>query len=445
MTSQTAKTNRFMKGQSLVETALFLPILIIILAGIVEVSTVLITQNRVTTAARVATGFGANHFDRSDWEGTAASMGIVALNSVTETMSMDENLWDIWSIYAKVNVDGTDFETFTASHVIGNHNVVSADEWTVREATVRADMLAELQSTGADHAQDLEVVSSVIYHDQETMLNLPVWQWTGAKTVRGLTLMRVDGPTPYAGCPLLPITVRLNQYSVYPTNWPQDAGPLNEQIYGYHDPEIFPDGIGPHDFEYPNPAPVYLNESPDPYVFTKGSEPFDRNYPGVPINDALPGYLYLARDEGPEGSFGWLCWQNCSANPNTGLKAGLTYPGNFLDPDYGYPGSPADLGTLDTNGNGSSGDGNGILEVGEWVRTSTGNIASSQDLINGYVNSGRPVTLIMYDKTNGLTGGNAAYRVSGFVITKLIGYSFQGDNKFIVFEFVDWGSACTLD
>jgi hypothetical protein len=443
MTSQTADNNRFMKGQSLVETALFLPILIMILAGIVEVSTVLITQNRVTTVARVATGFGANNFDRNDWEGTAASMGIVALNSVTETMSMDENLWDVWSIYAKVNADGTDFDTFTAVHVIGNHSVISADEWTVREATVRADMLAELQSTGVDHAGDLEVVSSVVYHDQETMLNLPVWQWTGAKTVRGLTLMRVDGPTPYTGCPLLPITVRLNQHSVYPTNW--EGGPLNEQIYGYHVPEIFPDGNGPQDFEYPNPAPVYLNESPDPTVFTKGSEPFERNYPGVPISDALPGYLYLARDEGPEGSFGWLCWQNCSANPNTGLKAGLTFPGNFLDPEYGYPGSPADIGTLDTNGNGSSGDGNAILEIGEWVQASTGNIASSQDLINGYVNSGRPVTIIMYDITNGLTGSNAAYRVSGFVIAKLIGYSFQGSNKFIVFEFVDWGSACTLD
>ena len=42
------------KGQSLVEVALFLPIFIIVLAGLIEVSQLVITQNRVSQAARTA-------------------------------------------------------------------------------------------------------------------------------------------------------------------------------------------------------------------------------------------------------------------------------------------------------------------------------------------------------------------------------------------------------
>jgi hypothetical protein len=150
--------NGLMRGQSLVETALFLPILIIVLVGIVEVSTVLITQNRVTTASRVATGFGAVNYDRNNWQGTAESMGLVALNTVTETMELDPDLWDIWSIYAEVNAEGTDFEEFDAIHVAGNNNVISTGEWAVREAEVRADILAELQAAG-----DLQRVKSCFF------------------------------------------------------------------------------------------------------------------------------------------------------------------------------------------------------------------------------------------------------------------------------------------
>ncbi len=91
-----------------------------------------------------------------------------------------------------------------------------------------------------------------------------------------------------------------------------------------------------------------------------------------------------------------------------------------------------------------TGDGLGDLNIGEWVENSTGNISSASDIIEGYVNSGTPVTLIVTDQTNGSTGSNANYRVAGFVIVKIIGFSFQGSNadKWIMFEFVDWGAEC---
>jgi hypothetical protein len=67
-------------------------------------------------------------------------------------------------------------------------------------------------------------------------------------------------------------------------------------------------------------------------------------------------------------------------------------------------------------------------------------------VIRGYVASGTPLTLIMTDIDNGETGENANYRVAGFVVVKLLGYSFQGNksDRWILFEFVEWGSACPL-
>ena len=426
------------RGQSLVETALFLPILIFLIAGVVEVSNLLITQNRITTAARSAAGFGSANFDRDDWPGTADAMGEVALNTVTETLVLEPALWDIWSIHARTNDDGSGFAVFTATHVFGDNTVVNAATWTTTEAEVQADMLSQLQSTGSENAEDVEVVASVTFHAIDDILGLPVWQWTGLQTLRGLTVMRVGERAPYVGCPLLPIAVRLNQYSAYPSNWPVGIQ-LNPTQYPGDGVAIFPLGNGPQEFDYPNPAPTYQNTATAPNLATST---YIDNVPGVPLKDALAGYLYLAREEGPSGGFGWLSWDGSTAA--NALRDSLTFPGNFLER---YPGSDSDMGTGDAPPGTASGNGNGSLEFmgpREWLENSTGNISSATDIIEGYIDSQTPVTLVMYDETDGQTGSNADYRVRGFVIAKIVGYSFQGApaDKWIMFEFVGWGSQC---
>ena len=85
--------------------------------------------------------------------------------------------------------------------------------------------------------------------------------------------MRVSEMPPYVGCPLLPISVRLNQYSAYPTNWTPDLQ-LNSTIYPSDGVMIFPDGNGPHEFEFPVPAPVYVNQASAPAL---RSSSFQRN------------------------------------------------------------------------------------------------------------------------------------------------------------------------
>jgi hypothetical protein len=426
-----------MRGQSLVELSILLPIILIALAGMVEVSNLLITQNRTTTAARTAAGFGAANYDPDSWETVANDMGQVALNTVTGTLRLSDSVWDIWSIYAIVNDSGDGFEQFDAQHVFGNHQVISSTTWAMIETSVQADMLAELQSTGMSSSSNLEVVASVAYHDIKTILGLPVWRWLGLKTVRGFTVMRVAEPPPNVNCSLLPISVRFNQYSVYPSNW-EEGLRLDPSRFPQDPVLMFPEGTGPSGFDFPDPPPEYENRATAPAIRTDN---FVRNWPGIPLRKAQPGYIYWAREVGPAGSFGWLSWEPPSSAQR--LRSSLTYPGNYLDQ---YPGSPADMGTTGDPPGASTGDQDGVLEIHEWIENSTGNISSAEDVIQGYVTSGTPVTLIMTDLDNGETGENANYRVAGFLVVKLLGYSFQGSksSRWILFEFVDWGSVCPL-
>jgi hypothetical protein len=440
---QQFKEHMSQQGQSLTEAALFLPILIFLIAGTVEVSNLLVVQNKLTTAARSAAGFGAANYDPADWPGTADAMGVVALNTVTETLVLDSQLWDIWSVNARTNADGSAFAVFTATHVFGDNVIVSAEEWAAVQTEVQAEMLGELQSTGGTTANDLPVVASVTYFAADTLLGLPIWQWTGLQTLRGLTVMRVGEREAYAGCPLLPITVRLNQYSAYPSNWPAGLQ-LNPGQYPGDPVELFPATSNPNGgFQYPNPDPRYQNIADAPALRTST---YVNNWPGVPLADAQPGYIYLARQEGPpNGNFGWLSWDGDGSTPT--LVDSLTFPGNFLEK---YPGSDADMGTTNNAPFGDTGNQNGILEFPndqgkyEWLEGVDGNVTAVADIIRDYIDKQTPLSLIYFDENNGESGANANYRVRGFLVVKFIGYSFQGSNpdKWIMFEFVNWGSEC---
>jgi len=340
-------------------------------------------------------------------------------------------------VHATTTDTGDDFEQFDAMHVFGTNNVISADAWTGIEPAVRGDILSELQSTGLASSENLEVVASVAYHNIDTILGLPVWRWLGLKTVKGFTVMRVSERPPNLACSILPVSVNFNQYSIYPSNW-EEGLQLNPSKFPGDTVEIFPVGNGPHGFEYPVPAPVYQNRATMPALRT---DTFVRNWPGVNLQHAQPGYVYWAREEGSSGSYGWLSWRPPDSAKE--LRQSLTYPGNYLTQ---YPGSPSDMGTTGDPPGATSGDQDGILEIHDWVENSTGNIASAEDVIRGYVNSETPITIVMTDLQNGKSGSNANYRVAGFLVVKLLGYSFQGSqaDRWIMFEFVEWGSPCRL-
>lgn len=495
---------RASKGQSLVEVAIFMPILIFILLGIVEVTNLLNTQNKVTTASRMAAGFGASNFDENNWaqlapgtnkcvDGTACAMGQVARNTVTETLELTENLWDVWSIWALTNQTGTDFDVFTYTHVYGNHSVITLSQWNTIKNQVRSDMLSDIQSW-PDGAANLEVVASVPYHDIDTILGLPLWQWSGLQTIRGLTVMRVGERKAFEGCPLLPINVRLNQHSVYPSDWPW---PNQQYLSGYPGPtELFVEEI-PQDkdtqWQYPEPAPTYSTTA---YTTTNGTgdvlylinptlSNYPNNIPGISLKTAIEGdsaysgLLFLAREEGPSGSFGWLDWDGQASGLSAqDLLDSLVWPGNFLQK---YPKSEADTPTTMLMGgnmaciDGDMGDGfcNGRLVPTEWVQTSTGNVlaAKVQDQLQCYVDGAttvkgkgpscaneinpsdflRDVAIIVFDKTDKKGGGGGEpsgsttwFRVYAIVKARLVGYKFdtQPENRWILFEYLGIADNC---
>jgi hypothetical protein len=456
------------RGQSLVETALFLPILIFMLAGIVEVSNLLITQNRVTTSSRMAAGFGAANFDHENWAddttGTAYDMGIVALNTITESMPLNPDQWDIYSAHGLTAQDGLSFDIFESEWVYGNHTVVSDAEWTAMEGEIEARILESLQSEcpgdTASCAGNVEFVVSVPFHNLDTILGLPVWQWTGFERVRGMTVMRVRPVVQAQGCAILPIAVRLDQFSLYPTNWPD-----NQYPFAYSHPpdpvDLFPSDekrfeLPKKDHENnnqtPDPMPTYVNLSAAPSL---NPNAFLDNQPGIPLWDVITdksylytGAIFWARDLGASGNFGWLSWNGDGDEPTLVDSIVDGPPGNFVDV---YPGSRADKSEDDrgnpflTSHGSETGNGDGILQPGEWIEGATGNMAQQtiRALYYPYVKDQWEVAILVFGETDpGASGSQVLYKAYGFITVRVLGMGFGTNDKWILFEFVDSAVKC---
>jgi Flp pilus assembly protein TadG len=426
------------RGQSLVETALFLPVLLLLIAGAVEVSNLLVTQNRVTTAARVATGYGAANFSGDDWTNAdwPGAMVGVAFNNVTDTLDLSPQLWDIWTIKATLNPAGDAFVQWTAVHAhVGA--VVSEDTWTTMEGQIQSDVLAALNPD----EEGLEIVATVAFHNRRSLLGLDYFNIGPLTRVRGLSVMRVDTRPPYEACGAFPIAVSANNRSVFPTNFsgelPQGAElwPFDPSAPGnYNNPQYH--WLGKSDSP-PAPYPVYTT------IGANGEYP--RNDPGVLLPEASPGDIFLTKQssESAGGGFGWLRWNiDPSAGNATTLGTNLVYPGNsntYYNPPY-------------------SDDG---LNQGDILGIATGsmNPAIVRSLMREHVDTlGRTLRLIVFTPptpqyNNGdmfgdsqgtiLTGGsNDQYELYGFVVVRVLAWYLPGDKDWLLFEFVRFDDGC---
>jgi len=410
------------KGQSLVEVALFFPIFLVILAGVVEVSHLVITQNRVTNAARSSTRFAANG-------GEDAGMVNVTLNTVTQTLEVSDDVWDIWSIRGTLNDGGTGFDDWTFTHIYGITNTSQAPN--VNETALQQQVIDELQvdhlgQTSADIAGGLRIVGTYAIHDVESILGLDtIPDLVGFNSIRALSVMRVTGLNleQTNGCDGFPIAVHEGIRSVTPPG--QGSNP-------------FPNA---GDFTYPTTNP------PPPYPPTYQS--FTNHVADIPLSDAREGYVYKVQNGFGAGNFGWLVWnEGINASAQT-LNDSLSWPGNATDyndhndggqalPGFnhvvrGYvePGDPTDTS----------------LHIGDWVSANTGSINANdvQAALNESVdrNQNRALRLMVWDDSQA-QGNNGRYRISGFAIFRLLGHSLsQGQGgSWILAEFVRWDNSC---
>lgn len=424
------------RGQSLVETALFLPVLLLLIAGAVEVSNLLVTQNRVSTAARVATGYAAANFTEDEWN-TAdwpGAMARVAFNNVTETLDLSPQLWDIWTIKATLNPASDAFVQWDARHAhVGS--VVSDSAWTSLESQIQSDVLAALNPD----EKGLEIVASVVFHHRHSLLGLDSFDLGPLTRVRGLSVMRVDKEAEYDQCGAFPIAVSANNFSVFPTGYWDGTIPSGYEEWPF-DPSAPGNYNSPQYYWFGKPA------SPYPVYTTVGAmDEFPRNDPGVLLPEADEGYVYVTKQssESAGGGFGWLRWDIAPAAGNAGtLAENLVYPGNsssYYNPPF-------------------SDDG---LDRGDIVGIASGsmNPALVRSLMREHVDTqDRLLRLIVFtpptpDYNNGdinhdghgtvLTGGsNDQYEVYGFVVVRVLAWYLPGNNDWLLFEFRGWSDEC---
>ena len=410
------------KGQSLVEVALFFPIFLVILAGVVEVSHLVITQNRVSNAARSSTRFAANG-------GEDAGMVNVTLNTVTQTLEVSDDVWDIWSIRGTLNDAGTDFADWTFTHIYGITNTTRAPD--IDEAALRQQVIDELQvdhqgDTSAAIAGGLRIVGTYAIHDVESILGLDtIPDLVGFSSISALSVMRVTGLNleQTNGCDGFPIAVHEGARSV--------SGPPGVGANPYPNAD---------DFSYPDAPPLY--------------EDFRRHIPDIPLfsNDPTSprpreGTLYKVQNGSGSGNFGWLVW-------NTGVNASaptlgdsLAWPGNALDyVDHGDGGQVLPGFNHVVRGYVEPDDPTDTdLNVGDVVAGSTGaiNAAEVRSTMELNIRLERELRLMVWNSATG-TGSNARYTISGFAIFRPIGYSLdQGQGgSWILAEFIRWDNSC---
>jgi Flp pilus assembly protein TadG len=394
------------KGQSLVELALFMPIFIIILAGLAEVSQIVLDQNRVSNAARSGARFLANGGDDK-------GMTRVALNVVTQTLSQDESVWDIWSIRAKVNGQGNAFSEWEFDHVFGISNTTRFS--TVVESQVQSDVLTELRTGGDPATADLRIVGTLMLHDFDSILGLDAIPYLGTiNSVRALNVMRIIGLAKSAevGCNAFPIAIHEGIRSVTPPG--QGSNP-------------YPDN---RDFGAHSPKPKYRD--------------FVDHTDNVPLEDAQEGDIFKIQNGFGSGNFGWLRWNTGRPDNEGALHGSLKWPGNsnrYTPPATDGSGLP---GWGRVHGYVEPGDvTDSSMHIGDWVAANTGAINSREvrDTINDHIQEERVLRVIIWSQSVD-RGNYGEYRIIGFALFRLRGYNLSSGSSWILAEFIGWDDSC---
>jgi len=282
------------RGQSMVEFALTLPILLLIVAGTLEVANLLLMYNRLQLAAREAARFAAQG-------GTDTGVVSIVQNASTETLEMVPGTMEVWIVRPIVEVnpswgwntsaDGTGGVNPNAWTPPGEVCVYpSAAEGGCENAdsgVSPATVIARLQTITSGNLAQLDgerLAVVMIYYEAPTILNLSFTPVPGLSNGR------------------LPMRV----YSLFRQEIVQQT--VNQLSSGC------------------SAYPIAVNQT-----FT--------NAAGHTLTQATEGETFPGVPRGATG-FEWLMWRSGGSSTQTSL----TYPGNSLDAALGYqdPGDPGD-------------------------------------------------------------------------------------------------------
>jgi len=420
------------RGQSLVELALFLPIFLIIIAGVVEVSQLVITQNRITDAARASSRFGANG-------GRSEDMATVIQGAVTDTLGWDESKWDIWIIHGMLDPAGTTFlpNTWEFTHEFGYSNTVRSADLDID--AIQAQIIEELQldhkgQTEANIAGNLDIVGTYIIHDIESMLGFDsIPALSSINSVSELNVMRLATASGQqsTGCSAFPIAVSSGIRAIgggnpYPNlaDFEYPAIPPRFESFTYH----IENGVvlNPED-PVPNPLPPVAKE-------------------GTLFKVSRGGFIY-------GNDFGWLKWNLGITGINGSALSGdaavlsnsLSWPGDSNDyADHTDPGAPYGFEHI-VRGYVKPGDTTAqALRKDEWVSVSPAQLPEISDAVDKLIDSGTGVRVIMFDTVDtSFPGTGGVYFIDQFAIFRIIGYGNSNqDNEWLLLEFIRLDDSC---
>jgi hypothetical protein len=188
------------KGQSVVELAVMLPILLIIVVGLVELGSVLFTQMTVTNAAREGTRFGVAGGNDDD-------ITTVVSSTLSSILSYDGQNANVYVIRGLTGDDGK-FDTSTDD--------LDADSyWYVRHTISGTSPSQPVSPTVIEQSlntPNAKIVIAQAFYDHESLLGLPFVDFlAGQAFLSSYTVMRMESPgVRQEGCMVLPIALHVS-------------------------------------------------------------------------------------------------------------------------------------------------------------------------------------------------------------------------------------------
>jgi hypothetical protein len=399
------------RGQSLVEFALVLPVLLLIVAGTLEVANILTIQNRAQQAAREGARFGAAG-------GTDGAVVDVVRQASAGSLDVDPERMSVWVVRPVIDID-TDTDTWswegTGGTWGGEDEFCSGDmcDNPLTPAQVLDDV-DDIMDGGEDAIDGTRFVVVSVYYKADTVLNLPFFKIPDEE----------EGQVPLWAYAILnqeveqeTVAQRASGCSAYPII-------IERQ---WMDGAQEGDTIGP--------VPLNLEEAVG----------------GHPV--VLDGYKYVGWRAGHiEPAFlikqsKWP-WQGSLFFPGNSL----TPEGGFIEYDQAYADYILGGGDVDTAYYDCD-ECDQAMHRGDWVVGNGANNSDCNQPLNDHIGVNRTLRAIIYYLDDPAPnprnwdygiGAHWLYRIDAFAILRIKSYTF-GTTDTMTFEFVRWDSSCGFD
>jgi|GEM_PF-1005949 len=398
------------RAQSLVEFALSLPVLLLIVAGALEVGNVLTNYNRLQLTAREGARFGAAG-------GSDIGVREVVQQAAAESLQVDPDYLSIWIVRPVITYNGATnswaWQNATGPQPYGVPvNCLYGDQCGVIDipappARVLSDVAAINQADKAA-LNGKQMVVVAVYYEAPTILSLPFYRIPGEAAGR------------------VPITAYavLYQEIVQP-----NLLEVGCSSYALAIERTLLDGLREGEIS----PPVKVNQVADP-----------------------------TRRQG----FGWLAWRLGQTEPNWLMAQGVAgasmgFPGTSRTDDYGFIEYDSNYGDPDPSVYDTG------MHRGDWALASDANNTSNASTpLNQHMDAQRAIRVIVYDYEHdpitdtpinprriSFNGGPEywQYRIDGFVILRIHAWTPGGGScqpaycDTIEFEFVRWDESCGFD